>query len=244
MKNIIRKFLEENHYASLNPKAVLFDMDGVLYDSMPNHTIAWEKAITEVGITCTREEFYLYEGQTGRKTIRDIIRRELKREALDEETKEIYSKKTKYFTDLGKAGILPGAAEVLNHVGVMGLTTVLVTGSGQDSLLGKLESNFPGIFTVERMVTAHDVQFGKPDPEPYLMGLKKAGVNANEALVVENAPLGVESASKAGIFTIAVNTGPLAEKVLYDAGAQIVLSDMSELNEKLPEILEIIKNYR
>ena len=94
------------------------------------------------------------------------------------------------------------------------------------------------------MLFRSDVQFGKPDPEPYLMGLKKAGVNANEALVVENAPLGVESASKAGIFTIAVNTGPLAEKVLYDAGAQIVLSDMSELNEKLPEILEIIKNYR
>jgi beta-phosphoglucomutase-like phosphatase (HAD superfamily) len=73
------------------------------------------------------------------------------------------------------------------------------------------------------MVTAFDVKHGKPHPEPYLMGLEKAGVSASEAIVIENAPLGVEAAHAAGIYTIAVNTGPLSPKVLLDAGADIVL---------------------
>ena len=73
------------------------------------------------------------------------------------------------------------------------------------------------------MVTAFDVKHGKPHPEPYLMGLAKAGVSASEAVVIENAPLGVQAAHAAGIYTMAVNTGPLSPKVLLDAGADIVL---------------------
>ena len=57
------------------------------------------------------------------------------------------------------------------------------------------------------MVTAFDVKHGKPHPEPYLMALEKGGFNVNEAIVIENAPLGVQAGIAAGIFTIAVNTG-------------------------------------
>ena len=63
-----------------------------------------------------------------------------------------------------------------------GLTPVLVTGSGQHSLLNRLAHNFPGMFQRDHMVTAFDVKYGKPHPEPYLMGLEKAGVQANEAI--------------------------------------------------------------
>ena len=61
------------------------------------------------------------------------------------------------------------------------------------------------------------------------MGLQKAGVSAKEAIVVENAPLGVESAHKAGIFTVAANTGPLEDTCLKDAGADIVLPGMLDV---------------
>ena len=61
------------------------------------------------------------------------------------------------------------------------------------------------------------------------MGLQKAGINAEEAIVVENAPLGIESAHKAGIFTIAANTGPLEDYLLKDAGADIVVPGMKEV---------------
>ena len=91
------------------------------------------------------------------------------------------------------------------------------------------------------MVTAFDVKHGKPYPEPYLMGLEKAGralglttpLPASQAVVVENAPLGIQAAKAAGIFCIAVNTGPLEDQILYDAGADIVLPGMAELAEKL-----------
>ena len=61
------------------------------------------------------------------------------------------------------------------------------------------------------------------------MGLQTAGVAANEAIVIENAPMGVEAGVAAGIFTIAVNTGPLPDQVLVDRGANLLFPDMATL---------------
>ena len=130
---------------------------------------------------------------------------------------------------------MPGAAELLEKVKTAGLTPVLVTGSGQRTLLDRLNHQYPGIFTPERMVTAFDVKHGKPYPEPYLMGLQKAGVQAHEAVVVENAPIGVQAGHAAGIFTIAVNTGPLEAQVLLDAGADLLFPSMQSLDEAWEE---------
>ena len=83
------------------------------------------------------------------------------------------------------------------------------------------------------MVTAFDVKKGKPDPEPYLIALRKSGVKPNEAFVVENAPLGVRSSVAAGLFTFAVNTGILTttelECEINNSG--IVLPDMKVVKE-------------
>ena len=87
------------------------------------------------------------------------------------------------------------------------------------------------------MVTAYDVVKGKPNPEPYLMGLKKAGVEREKAIVLENAPLGVEAGRAAGIFTIAVNTGPLSEEELYQAGADIVYPNIATFANDIEKIL-------
>ena len=126
---------------------------------------------------------------------------------------------------------MPGAYEVLTKIKEEGLIPMVVTGSGQTSLLDRLNHNFPGIFKKELMVTAFDVKYGKPNPEPYLMALKKGGLKADEAIVVENAPLGVEAGHNAGIFTIAVNTGPLNGQVLLDAGADLLFPSMQALND-------------
>lgn len=108
---------------------------------------------------------------------------------------------------------------------------MVVTGSGQLSLLDKLNHYFPDIFQRELMVTAFDVKYGKPNPEPYLMALQKAGIQANEAVVIENAPLGVKAGVAAGIFTIALNTGPLPDNVLLQEGANILFPSMASFNE-------------
>ncbi len=212
-------------------KAALFDMDGVLYDSMPNQAQAWYDTITLYGIKCRPEDFYMYEGRTGYKTINVLYNRAFGRDATLEEQKEIYEKKCKRFLELEKTKPMPGVLEVLKKVKELGITIVLVTGSGQFSLLDRLNADFPGFFKKELMVTAYDVKFGKPHPEPYLMGLEKAGVEASEAVVIENAPLGVESGRAAGIYTVAVNTGPLPDKILLESGADCIYHNMFELLE-------------
>lgn len=64
----------------------------------------------------------------------------------------------------------------------------------------------------------------KPHPEPYLKGLQKAHAMPDEAFIIENAPLGVKAGVAAGVFTIAVNTGPIPEKQLQEAGSRLDLS--------------------
>jgi beta-phosphoglucomutase-like phosphatase (HAD superfamily) len=91
-------------------------------------------------------------------------------------------------------------------------------------------------------VTAHDVKHGKPHPEPYLMALEKAGVAANCAIALENAPLGVKSAADAGVFTIAVVTGPIPREAMIEAGAAIVFDSMPECDEQFKYLLDALIN--
>jgi len=233
----IRQFLTINNYSEINPKAVLFDMDGVLYDSMPYHVQAWSETATSRNLEHDPIDFYLFEGRTGEGTIQELYQRTFGHDASEKECTDIYNEKAKRFNDYNKGALMHGASDVLEIVKTHGLQTLVVTGSGQHSLIGKLNEDYPGYFTREKMVTAFDVKRGKPDPEPYLMGLEKAGVKANEALVVENAPMGVEAAVAAGIFTIAVNTGPLPDSVLLDAGANLLYPDMASLAKDLPNLL-------
>lgn len=219
-------------------KAVLFDMDGVLFDSMPYHSEAWHTVMKSHGLTLSREEAYMHEGRTGASTINIVFQRELGREATQEEIESIYQEKSVLFNSYPEAKRMPGAWELLQKVKKDGLIPMVVTGSGQLSLLERLEHNYPGMFRKELMVTAFDVKYGKPNPEPYLMALKKGGLKADEAIVVENAPLGVEAGHNAGIFTIAVNTGPLDGQVLLDAGADLLLPSMQALSDHWDALFE------
>ena len=102
------------------------------------------------------------------------------------------------------------------------------------------------------MVTAFDVKYGKPNPEPYLMGMEKyrkvlsaAGketVAPNHFIVVENAPLGVEAGVAAGVFTIAVNTGPLPDDALLSQGADLLFHSMQELCDEWEMVVNRLKN--
>ena len=212
-------------------------MDGVLYDSMPFHARAWHQMFTELGVTTSDpNEYFLYEGMKGTDTIGMILKRELGIDTTPEERKEIYTRKSKLFYDLGEKKLMKGASEMLHALKDKGLLTVLVTGSAQSSLLDNIERDYPGFFPKERMVTALDVKNGKPHPEPYLRGLEKAGVKTSEAIVVENAPLGVRSAKAAGCFTIAVTTGPIPREVFEKEGADMIFPDMPTFAEWLKNI--------
>jgi HAD superfamily hydrolase (TIGR01509 family) len=215
-------------------------MDGVLYDSMTGHVQAWYETMSAVGIESDPDDFYLYEGRTGHSTIDILFNSSFGRDATLEEKKAIYSRKTQRFVELNvQSKPMPGALAVLEKVKRLGLLRIIVTGSGQQSLFENIDTHFTSYFDKKLMVTAYDVKFGKPHPEPYLMGLKKAHLEPGEAIVIENAPLGVESAVAAGIFTIAVNTGPLPDKILLDAGADVLYPSMQALAENIEKHIRL-----
>lgn len=235
-ENAIVHYLETHGCSGIRLKAVLFDMDGVLFNSMPYHADAWHRVMERHGLHLSHEEAYMHEGRTGAGTINIVYQRQYGTDAPVELIEDIYAEKSAEFNAHPEPKPIPGAWETLQKVKAAGLVPVLVTGSGQHSLLNRLEHSFPGMFRSKYMVTASDVKYGKPHPEPYLMGLEKAGVEAHEAIVVENAPIGVQAATAAGIFTVAVNTGPLDNQVLLDAGADLLFPSMQALCDGWEEL--------
>lgn len=229
--NEIGKYLEKHGLKAFAPKAVLFDMDGVLYDSMPNHARSWHESMAKFGLDIAPEEAYKYEGMRGVETIKLLARNQWGRELADDEAAKMYEEKASAFRVCPKAQKMEGVEELMRKIKAQGLKIVVVTGSGQRSLLDRLETEFQGLVNRELIVTSFDVEHGKPNPEPYLKGLSKAGISPEEGIVVENAPLGVRAAVAAGIFTIAVNTGPLPDKLLADEGADIIFPSMPALRD-------------
>ena len=221
-------------------KAALIDMDGVLYDSMKYHTLAWRQMMEENGVSCSRDEFYLYEGMTGAATIDLIWNREFGHPCDPEKRTALYDYKTKIFKQIGGNDPMPGADRMLRTLCERGIRCVLVTGSGQASLIDNIRKDYPGVFAEGMMVTAHDVTKGKPDPEPYLRGLAKAGVKPEEAIVIENAPLGVRAGVAAGIRTMAVCTGPIPKKNFEEEKAWGIFPSMEEFADMIPLVLDII----
>lgn len=219
------------------PRAALIDMDGVLYDSMPRHADAWMQLMKEAGLDVPRESFFRMEGMTGAATIRKIYSDAQLEIPSDSEIKRLYARKSELFREYGSRKVMPGAKLLLDFFRQHNVITVLVTGSGQQSLLSSIDEDFPCSFHSEHRVTANDVINGKPSPEPYLRGLEKAGTSIDDTIVIENAPLGIKSGVAAGCFTIGVTTGPLKAMELYDAGANVVFPDMNALADAFQSII-------
>lgn len=212
------------------PKAVFFDQDGVLFNSMPYHAKSWELAMTENGMPFTAEQTYRNEGRTGASVIAEAYKLIHHNEAPQELIEAVYAAKSAHFNRLtgGKLPeLIPGIREVLDYLHSKGVQCWVVTGSGQRSLLDKLNDTFPGIFS--GIITAYDVKYGKPNPEPYLKAWERSGFDKSECYVVENAPLGVRAGKAAGLFTIAVNTGILSDSELSVEGADKVFPNMDAL---------------
>lgn len=238
----LKDYIKANYNKQLSLKAALIDMDGVLYDSMKYHTLAWHRLATELGIDATRDEFYLYEGMTGAATINLLYNRAFGKGVDDAEAKRLYAKKAQYFAEIGKVETMPNANRMLKTLRQSNIDCVLVTGSGQASILERLDVDYPGIFDNDKRVTAHDVKHGKPHPEPYLQGMAKAGCSPEECIVIENAPLGIQAGKAAGCFTIGITTGPIPKDKMLEAGADLVFDSMKDFADHLPEIINIFKN--
>ncbi|MGI6223292.1 MAG: HAD family hydrolase [Prevotella sp.] len=221
-------------------KAVLFDMDGVLYNSMPRHAIAWQKSMAQFGINMTAGDAYATEGARGVDTIRMMVRKQKGKEISEEEAQRMYDVKTELFHQMSQAPVFEGVLELMEKIHQAGLSVNVVTGSGQRPLIKRLLTDFGRYLDEEHITTAYDVKRGKPNPDPYLAGLRKAGnLKPWQGIVVENAPLGVKSGVAAGCFTVAINSGPLSDEQLLNAGAHLLYQRISELRDDFDELMKI-----
>ncbi len=221
--------MSSDKFSLKGKSAVLFDMDGVLYDSMPHHAKAWSKTFSDFGMHMDLTQVYMNEGCTGSYTISRVSLAQRGYDATPEEVERIYAHKAELFRSMPEVEIMPGALDLMRRVRDCGMKILIVTGSGQKALIDRVLRDFDGFMVRERMVTSFDVSRGKPFPDPYLKGLEIAGVDASQAVVVENAPLGIQAGVAAGIDTIAVNTGPLPDSVLLEEKPCVLFHSIREL---------------
>lgn len=235
---MIKKYLEEHGFGTFAPKAVLFDMDGVLYDSMPHHAVAWMESMKQFDIHMTAADAYATEGARGIDTIVHFVKQQQGKEISLDEAQKMYDVKTQIFHSMPTAPIFPGVKEIMRKINDAGLTIGVVTGSGQRPLINRLLEDFGNFLSEDHIVTAYDVKMGKPNPDPYLMGLEKAGnLHPWEGIVVENAPLGVRAGIAANIFTVAINSGPLPDEALTNEGANLLYHKMTEFCEDIDKLI-------
>ncbi|TGC07926.1 HAD family hydrolase [Methanolobus halotolerans] len=207
-------------------KGIVFDSDGVLVDSMPYHAQAWVKVFEDEGVYASEDEVYEIEG-SNHKGVIDIFFEKDGRKADNDTYEELLQKKRALFMENNRAEPFVNMRECLQ---LLHSRYKLAVASGADrKIVNSLISRFyPDTFDV--VISGEDVNNGKPDPEPYLKAVDRLGLEKEECLVVENAPLGVRSAKNAGLYCVAVATYIEPEKL---SEADRVFADHASLIDYL-----------
>jgi beta-phosphoglucomutase-like phosphatase (HAD superfamily) len=195
-------------------KAIIFDMDGVLVDTMPSHFQAMRRAVAEIAkIDLKERTFYMLEGMPIMEMARKILEaNEIRKGVTNLGTlaEKISMRKKEIFMQMKQIPEpFSGVKELIFECPRSCLKAV-VTGSSKQELDTIIENSFgPNVFNVAINGDEFEGK-GKPDPAAYLAALSRLGVPSANALVVENAPLGVQAARRAGVKCIVVlNSSPL-----------------------------------
>ena len=183
--------------------AVLFDMDGVIVDSMPYHYIAWYEALRPYGIRATAFDAYIREGEKWQKTLKELFSREGIK-FTSAVGKRIFKDRAKIFKKYFRRHIFFGVEDFLSCIKAKKYLLALVSGTPEKEIKKILPKAIRDKFDV--IVAGDHLKVGKPHPAPYLKAAKALKVRPSECAVVENAPNGIASAKAAGMFCFAVTT--------------------------------------
>jgi len=198
-------------------------MDGVIVDSMPYHFLAWYEALRPWGVRVSCFDVYSREGERWEKTLTELLG-EAKIKPTSRILKRIFSARQKIFRTNFKRFIFKGVKEFLKCLKRKGYLLGLVTGTPDNEIKEILPRGIEDLF--DAVIAGNQVKHGKPHPEPYLKAAKRLGAKPSECIVVENAPLGIESAKRAGIFCIALTTSLPKE---YLKAADIIVNELEEI---------------
>ena len=225
---IVRKKLK------FKPRAIICDMDGVIVDSMPYHFLAWYEALRPYGISVKCFDVYIREGERWQKSLEDF----LKGSGISPSKKlfkKVFTARRKLFKNKFKRFIFKGAKEFLSCLKKKGYALGLVTATTSAGVKEILPKNIEDIF--DHIVTGDHVKKGKPYPEPYLKAAKALGVKPKECLVIENAPYGVISAKRAGMFCVALTSSLPKE---YLKGADVIADSLEEVSALVDKTCAIV----
>ncbi|NMB48720.1 HAD family phosphatase [Candidatus Kuenenbacteria bacterium] len=211
-------------------EAIIFDLDGVLTDSMKFHVASWNYAFNHFHIFPSKKDFLFLEGLSYQETI-EYISEKYNKKILEREKEKIYLLKKKKFSELFKFEIYPDILNFLKYLQAKNIKLGLVSGANKEFVDKIVDKFFKDIFKV--IISGGDIKKGKPSPEPYLTATKKLGCNAKNIFVIENAPLGIKSATEANLKTLALTT-TLDKKSLQ--GANKIFSSHQELIKYIKNI--------
>ena len=191
-------------------------MDGVLVDAMPFHAEAMRRAIKEkTNHEIDKKNIYLLEGMPGSDLVKEVFKRENiddKLELNDEIAKQIGSRKEEIFKQIEEAKGIDGARELLEELTKecgKSCIKAVVSGAAREEVRAILDKNIGGKF-FDFIITGDDLEKGKPNPAPFEIALSKMNLSPSQVIVVENSPLGVEAANRAGLKSIiTLNNSPL-----------------------------------
>lgn len=197
------------------PRAVLFDMDGVLVDSEPAWFEIEGSLVEHLGGTWGREHQARCIGGTVDATCRYIVELTGTSWTVAEVQAEVMRRMAEHFST--ELPVHEAALELVDAVRARGVRTALVTSSFRvlvDAALDRL-----GAHRFDAVVTGDEVSRGKPHPEPYLTACARLGVAPERSVVVEDALHGVNAAEAAGCTVVAV---PSVAPIQPTAGRHVV----------------------
>ena len=204
----------------INYKAILFDFDGVLAETMEELFLAWKNAFFKFNLDIKKEDYFILEGMK----VLEIAKAISKKYLVNPNPSEIVKLKDEYYFQNNRFKFYNGIISLVESLKKNGKSLAVVSASSKE----KLEKTVPKDFLekFDAVVCSEDYFNGKPDPEPYLTAMKNLNVSPEECIVVENAPLGIKSAKKAGAYCIALTTTHDKE---YLKEANVILNNHEEL---------------
>lgn len=192
----------------INTKAVLFDLDGTLIDSMPAHVKAWRAVLSEIGIELDDLYIQLHEGEKAGVTVARLAR-ERGLNYSPAQLSDLIARKRSLYRPIAPKGLIPEARAVVEDLNREGVICCIVTGSIRANMNGVVSAEERAMF--RHIVTADDYAVGKPAPDPYRIAVERTGLAVEQCVALENAPLGIQSAKAAGLRTVAITTTLPAE---------------------------------